>query len=692
MNSGKLRSIPVLALLICLAATSVFAQDNSRHTIPNSKYGFVSTAQDLGAAPSSKQVTVYLWLQLHNADALRELVEQQYDPSSGNYQNWLTADQFNSTYAPTAEDIATVEGFLAAHHLTVSSVGDRNMYVKAQGSMADVQAAFSVQIHQFNVHGHTYRANTTDPVMVGPAGALVSRVGGLSDYSLKPHVLRPVNPATGHAFQAVPLTASPDGAFYSPYCLEAPQVANFSTDGSQPKASYFGNTYGSPITNTTLGTLAPCGYQPSDLYTAYNLNSLYRSGLNGYGQTVVIIDAYGSPTITEDAPAFSEFYGLPTLNLTVDQPFGSQPNNSWALETSLDVEMAHTVAPLANIVLIEAYSDADDDLDAALLYAVCNRLGNVISNSYGAPESQEGLPSNDPYDTTLILAAAEGISVNFSSGDQGDWSVYEGYTDVSYPASSPYATAIGGTSLFLNNNKTMAFQTGWGTNLTEIANAPDQNGYSTPIVPPDNTAADGFGFQYGSTGGVSGVFRKPSFQYGLPGRYRLVPDISYLADPYTGVEIFCAGSSCLDPTLPSTPYVIVVGGTSLACPMFSSLWAIANQRSGRPLGQAARSIYNLPPNAISDIVPVSSPLNVTGSITVGHRTEYESASDLVEPLETRAPFLSALWELDQSGYGWFVVSFGTDNSLFTSPGWDDVTGLGTPNALNFINAVAPAHH
>ncbi|HXW13846.1 MAG TPA: protease pro-enzyme activation domain-containing protein, partial [Terriglobia bacterium] len=306
MEPGKLRWVVVAILLLFIAADSaLFADDNSPHTILNSKFGFVSTAKDLGPAQSSNQITVYVWLRLHNADSLRELVEQQYDPSSGNYHDWLTADQFSSTYAPTAEEVLTVKEFLAAHNLSVISAGDLNLYVKAQGSIADVQTAFGVQIHQFDVHGHTYRANTTDPIIEGAAGTLVSRVGGLSDYRVQPHAVPRVNPETGRPLAAVPLSVTPEGAVFSPYCLQLPQIVNFSTDGSSPTATYFGNTYGAPITNTTPGTLAPCGYQPSDLQTAYGLNALYRRNLTGAGQTEVIVDAYGSPTIVSDAATFS---------------------------------------------------------------------------------------------------------------------------------------------------------------------------------------------------------------------------------------------------------------------------------------------------------------------------------------------------------------------------------------------------
>jgi subtilase family serine protease len=698
MKRARLGSAAAALFLFCLAtAFSLPAQENTQYTIANSKMGFVSKAPDLGPGSVSKQITIYLWLQLRNGQPLSQLVDQLYDPTSANYQKWLTTDQFNANFAPTADDVASVKSFLTAHGLTILSTGERNLYVRAQGSIAQVQSAFGVQIHRFNVNGRIYRANTTSPVMEGPVGALVSRVGGLSDYRLRSHATRTLDPSTGKpvAEARVP-TAAPNGAFFSPYCLQGVDVENFTTDGASPKATYVGNAYGAPITNTAAGTLAPCGYQPSDLQTAYNFKALYSAGLDGSKQTVVIVDAWGSPTIATDAAAFTGFYGLAPLNLTV-YPLGTacvatdaatlQNCQGWATETSLDVESTHSVATGANIALVEAVSDADDDLNAGILYAVDQHLGNVISNSYGGPESQEGLPSNDPFDATLMIAAAEGITVNFSSGDLGDWTPIEGYMDVSYPASSPYATGVGGTSLFLNKNLTLGFQAGWGDNFTEITNPIDAKGYSTPLVPPDSSPEDGLGFVFGAGGGASGVFRKPSFQAGLPGRFRLVPDISYLADPQTGVEVFCTGSSCFNND-PNNIYFAGVGGTSLACPMFSSLWAITIQKAGHPLGQAARSIYNLPSNAISDIVPEGSPLDAAGIITDGRKPLFEGPYQLVMP-ETPSPFLSGLAE--GSNGAWFVISFGTDTSLSTNRGWDDVTGLGTPNAVQFVNAFAPRH-
>lgn len=683
------------ALAICLAVSfvalvatgPVSAGENEKWTLAHHTPAFVSTARDMGPELPSMQITVHVWLKLHNQEGLRELVQQQYEESSGRYHVWLTRDEFNAQFAPTAKEVATVRNFLTSHNLSVMSVGERNLYVKAQGSVADVQRAFNVQIHRYNVRGEMHRSNTTDPSMEGPAGALVSRLGGLNDLGFKPHSLRPVNLTTGEPNEPTPLSAVPDGAFFSANCFRPPQTVNFSTDGSVPKATYFGNRYGSDITNTAAGTLPPCGYQPSEVQAAYNLDDVYKAGFTGTGQTVVIVDAFGSPTIASDAFVFSIYYGLPAPNLTVYQPGGPPVSNSgWATETSLDVEWAHSVAPGAAIALVEAPTNSFDDLDAAILFAVDNELGNVISNSYGAPEAELGGVPYTPVDDLLLTAASQGISVNYSSGDDGDFFVVEGATDVSYPASSPYATGVGGTSLALNKNGSMAFQTGWGNNYSRIGNATDASGYNTPVIPPLE-----LGFIFGAGGGTSAVYPMPRYQKqgGLRGKFRMVPDISYLADPYTGVEFFCAGSSCFGIPDPSI-YFSSVGGTSLACPMFSGMWAIANERAGHPLGLAAASVYSLPFGAVTDVIPpFFSPFNVFGFITTSSGTSFESPNQLAAPLGTHSPYFSALY--NGTSTRWYVLTFGTDSSLSTDFGWDNVTGVGTPNGLKFVNAFAHKH-
>ncbi|HXW55904.1 MAG TPA: S53 family peptidase [Candidatus Cybelea sp.] len=682
MKAGVLRYTTACAFALCLAGTVSTAENR---TIAHETPSFVQTARDLGPEDLSKQITIYVWLQIHNEDSLRQLVQQEYDESSASYRVWLTRDQFDADFAPTRQEVETVQRFLAAYNLKPVSVGSRNLYVKAVGAIADVQRAFTVEIHRFSVRGEIRRANLSDPSIEGSAGSLVSWVGGLSDLSFKPHNVRAVNPATGEPNPPVALSAAPNGAFFSANCFRPPETASFSDDGRLPRATYFGNRYGADITNTQAGTLPPCGYQPSDVQTAYGLDRLYQSNLDGTGQTVVIVDAYGSPTIETDASTFSSFYGLEPLDLQIYQPIGppTKSNAVWATETSLDVEWVHSVAPGASIALIEAPTASFDELAEAVLYAVDNDLGNVISNSYGVPESELGGAPFTPLDDILIVASSEGISVDYSSGDDGDFYAVEKHTDVSYPASSPYATGVGGTSLALKADKSIAFQTGWGNNATQIAAALDSSGSNPPVVPPLSE-----GFQFGAGGGASSVYPIPRFQRraGLRGAYRLVPDVSYVADPFTGVEVFCTGSSCFGISS-SDIFVAAVGGTSLACPMFSGMWAISNQGARYPLGQAAASVYSLPPGAVTDIVPVSSPFNVFGLIQTATGVTFESAFQLAAP--THAPFFSALY--NDPSTPWYVLTFGTDSSLSTSIGWDDVTGVGTPNGINFVNAVSRRH-
>lgn len=185
------------------------------------------------------------------------------------------------------------------------------------------------------------------------------------------------------------------------------------------------------------------------------------------------------------------------------------------------------------------------------------------------------------------------------------------------------------------------------------------------------------------------MWLEPAFQSGLGNTYRQVPDISWLADPDTGVNIIITvgGVSSVEGG---------IGGTSLATPMFSGLWAIANQAAGAkaPLGQAAPMLYSLPPGAITDIIPVSNAWNVKGKIfNPPQPVLVETAADLAQPLENTTTFLSTLYhELPVDGGPdiWWVLTFGTDSSLVTAPGWDNVTGLGVPNSLEFVKAVVAA--
>jgi subtilase family serine protease len=654
----------------------------------------------LGPEDPNKQITVVAWLNLHDKTALDALVEGMYEKGSANYHHFLSPDQFKTQFAPSAEEASTVSSFLAAHNLKVASVDKLNLFVMAQGRVADAQAAFNVQISRRMINGEVHRMNDSEPSIKGPAATLVAAVQGLNDLEYRSHIRPAANPETGAAYPGVPLSsASADGLFFSANCLRPPQLVTFTTGGTFPTAAYFGNRYGADITSPEPN-LPPCGYDPANLQGAYGLNKLYNRGLDGTGQTIMIVDAFGSNTIVSDANLFNSLNSLPLFTssnfatFTPDGPVTCTSTNgciagNWQLETTLDVEWAHSIAPGASVALILAPSAELTNLDLGNLFAVENGFGNVLSNSFGIPEIvlADLAPSELVVENDISeLAASLGISQQAGTGDSGDNLALDtaafGIDSVSADAEadSPFATGVGGTSTFLNSNNNIELQTGWGFNFARIAD-PTPN---PPVIPPLFE-----GFQSGSGGGASVVYAKPSYQKRLPGNFRQTPDIAMNADPNTGVEIVVTPDSVPGDEVD----VAVAGGTSLSCPMFTGLWSIANQAAGGgPIGQAAPVLYELPGDAILDVnvTPLETLFDVTGLVlNPPSPPAFESAPFLAQPLENTRFFISALFQSPTSTR-WDVFTFGTDSSLTTGPGWDNVTGLGTPNGERFIDEVARA--
>jgi subtilase family serine protease len=319
-------------------------------------------------------------------------------------------------------------------------------------------------------------------------------------------------------------------------------------------------------------------------------------------------------------------------------------------------------------------------------------LGNVLSGSYGAPEAFVAATEVETESLISEIGAAMGISFNYATGDQGTFELVQGegfLPTVSAPADSPWATAVGGVTLALHSDNSIAWQSGWGNNVNVLT--------ARGVVADPPTLGEFFA---GSGGGPSncvtkvttfrrsictGGFPKPSYQQGfVPGQFRQLPDVSWLADPFAGVVIEIS----IPNQLPEKVFQ-VVGGTSLATPMFSGLWAIANQEAlaggGTELGQAAPYLYSLPAGTIYDIVPLTSKTNVTGSIRDANGTTKYTAAQLAfaSPLEHQ--FVSAIWDIVEDVDTAAVVSFGTDFGLHTNVGWDNVTGVGTPNAQAFAD-------
>src|SRR5215471_9290041 len=156
--------------------------------IPNGTPGFIGYSSDQGPLDPSALLTVNVWLKLHNQQQLDRLVEQQKQKNSSNYHHWITQGQFNSNYGPTPQEVNAVSNFLSAKGLTVVSVAENNLYVKAQGSASDIQNAFNVRIHNYRWNGKNYHSNTADPSVNDSSGGLIEAITGLDDFGFEPKV------------------------------------------------------------------------------------------------------------------------------------------------------------------------------------------------------------------------------------------------------------------------------------------------------------------------------------------------------------------------------------------------------------------------------------------------------------------------------------------------------------------------
>ncbi len=640
----------------------------------------IQLSKDLGLADPSTKINITVHLKLSDKAAFDKAVDALYDPASPTFHKWMTNADLKK-YAPTDEQRQTVRQELERHGLTILSTDPIGFTVRAHGTIGSVESAFNTEIHQFQYQGKVFRAHIRNAQLRGEAGKYVSTVAGLESHQVRPLYAGALDPRTRKPYAPVPLSrlgnasSFPTG-FITTQCLSAPQTytLEYGTPPALPEGVYTGTVY------EEFGV--PCAYQPQQLQTAYGLNAVYEQGLNGAGQTIVLVEGYGYPTIEKDANAYFKLTGLPLLNksnFSVVYPEGkpADPNagifTGWNTEIALDVQSAHSIAPGANIVVVAANGQDSEDFQDAIAYVANNHLGNSISNSYEEDlDLVAGALEQTSWDEAIEVATAQGISVNFSTGDSGDNGLGTPLGAPGVPSVAPHATAVGGTSILNDvSHPGSTITTSWGDTLTFLASR------STVLDPP---AA--YGFIGGGGGGQSVYWPKPSWQASLPGKGRQTPDVSALADPNTGVTIVLTVNGVQE-------LQCCWGGTSLSSPIFTAIWAIANQQAGSPLGQAAPAIAALPYGGIQDVLPRtdSTKNNVTGMITDQNGSTTYSASDLFAGfLYGNKNFTSAFLPIDAGDIlDW---GFGLDSSLTVGHGWDNATGYGTPNGLTFIYAVA----
>jgi hypothetical protein len=663
MRSWKLL-LPLLASTVCFAAvqpdritgtidsgqTVALPGRIHRKALPQYDQGRIEAGFQMGSvtmlfAPSASQ-----------SQALDLLLAQQQDPKSPNYHKWLTPEQFGARFGLGANDIRKVTDWLKAQNLRIVTVARGGQFIVFTGTAAQIENAFQTEIHRYNVEGESHFANAIVPSIPAALVGIVAGFRGLNDFTPKPAI--------------------------------------------KPHPQY-------TVPDSSTHYLAP-----GDLSTIYDLNSLYALGIDGTGQQIVLVGQ--SDIFIDDINYYRTAFGLSSVSSCTAPPSCNTPNLVYIQataapgyvagdisESDLDLEVSSATAPNAQLIFVTSNA-ASGGVNYSAQYAIDNDVAPVISMSYGECEFDAAGPEPPTLSTQDLIykqAAGQGISFFAASGDDGPaicdlfdttqpvTTATQGLS-VSYPASSAYITAVGGTEFTSDSG---AY---WNT-----SNNSNGNGGSAKSYIPERSWNDFavLGYLDGGGGGPSNCFNqtsnfaecvsgnspKPTWQAGIGvpnDGVRDVPDVSLSASNVYDPYIVCtpeseiqgapdtSTSTCANGIPSAIEMNSAFGGTSASTPLMAGITVLLNQylagNSPEGLGLINPMLYSLASNpatyasAFND-TPAGS--NSTVNCTAG------TPSD--QPVTLQCP----------SG-----GTFGFD----TTTGYDRVTGLGSVNAFALAQAWA----
>jgi hypothetical protein len=645
--------LPLLASSLCFAAQPdrITSPIDSSQLVPikGNIHGLVHPGSDLGRTDSAQAlygVTLVFHPSAAQQSDLDNLLAQQQQRSSPNYNKWLTPAQFADRFGMTKDDITRVSSWLESQGFTVTSVANSRNQISFDGTVAQVESVFATQIHNYLVDGVIHFANATMPSVPAALAPSVLAISHLHNFSPRPRAI----------------------------------VRKLTSEGADPHftSSVSGNHF----------------VAPGDFATIYNVQPLYTAGFTGTNHSIAII---GQSTVSaSDLSNFRSAAGLPAK---VPQ-YILYPATSTATrctgdegESDLDLEWSNGVASNANVIFVYAGLVGSDTCSGnrtysvwdALQQAVDNNYAPVISTSYGFCE--QGLQSSDPgfaqtVETWAQQANAQGQTIMAASGDDGAADCDSDVTSatqgiaVDVPASIPEVTGMGGTEFTGDAEGTatggvVAPTQYWaGTNGSDAISSalsyiPEEawNDTTFNLTQPNGTIA-------ASGGGASILFSKPTWQTGTgvptDGK-RDVPDLALNTSPDHDGYLFCSedGANGAIQTTCSVGFrdgaggtLAVVGGTSAAAPTFSAILTLIEQDLGSSgFGNINPSLYQF-----ATLPPTTNPFH---DITTG--------SNIV-PCTSGTPNCPATAPFQ---YGFSATA-----------GYDQVTGLGSVDANKLAAAWA----
>jgi hypothetical protein len=667
-------------------------------TLRGNVHPMARPANDRGLLADQQPITkihVLLQRSAEQEAALRQLLAQQQDPNSSQFHSWLSPQEFGQRFGPVDSDLQAAKDWLTSQGFTGLKVNNGKTLIEFNGTAGKVRNAFHSEVHRLSVRGEEHFANMQEPQIPAALAPVVKGVVGLHNFHPKPMLRRfgkfQRNASTG---EVAPLFTFTDvnGTFY--------------------------------------------GVGPKDFATIYNVPTT----VDGTGQTIAIVAQ--SNINLQDVTDFRSIFGLPAYSLDCST-FPSSPCVSVILngedpglvsgdegESDLDVEWSGAVAPKAKIIIVATEFTTTDGLggvDSSAEFIVDNNLAPVMSDSYGSCESNLGTAGNAYYNALWQQAAAEGITVSVSAGDNGSAGCDDpnsatsasGGIAVSGIASTPYNVAMGGTDFDQANIQTTFWnsangsgtqvsakgyipETTWNdscagsataNNLTTCASAT-----ATSTSAPLNIVAGSGGpsncaFLSGTTC-LSG-YPKPTWQSGLTGvpndGARDLPDVSLFSSDGQNKSFYIVCESDQDITgdtgcnltnfSSTSPFhdFQAVGGTSAAAPTFAGIMALVNQKTGQRQGNANPTLY-----AMAKSEPFSS-CNSSGGSS-GSSSNTTCVFNDITKGNISVPCTGASTNCSKTTTGGFgVLVLGTAPAFVASAGYDLATGLGSVNVANLIN-------
>lgn len=615
--------------------------------------------------------------------ALTQLMVDQYNTNSPNYHKWLTPEQFGAQFGPADSDIQAVTAWLQSHGFQVAKVSKGKLAIEFSGTAAQVREAFHTEVHKFLVNGEMHIANAGDPQIPAALAPVIHGLAPLHNFRPKP---------THHV---------------------AGEFTKITSTGEVKNIK--------PEFSTSAGAFA---LGPTDFATIYNVGPLWTAGTDGTGQSIAIIGV--SNINLQDVSDFRTLFGLPTggaANTPIVVIDGADPgikNDGSETEALLDVEWSGGVAKGAQIHFVTAAdTDAAPGLFLAILHVLDNNSDPIMSLSFGDCEPNEGAANTGFWEPVWEQAAAQGITVTVSTGDDGsagceDQNARPPHTattglQVSGLASTPFNVAVGGTDFNDGGTQSTYFKPSGQNDPNTLASAisyipestwnqsctnafyganPETNCNAGGIPPVETVGGSGGASHCFSLVGTtcSGGYAKPAYQsfistaHGMPADgTRDLPDVSLFASSggptSNSFYVVCeadavSGTSC---NKAGSFSFLGVGGTSASTPSFAGIMALVNQVNGRQ-GNANFVLYKLAQMqyaAGTACNSVASPLP-NAACTFNDTTSGTIAMPCAKGSLNCNPTTG-------------TDTIGVLSGFSTTTGYDLATGLGSVNAKNLVN-------